>query len=77
MGKSTACKKCGGTTWVEYELRKLGLVILGGVPCMSTHFIIQPVRFLRCPNCGEILNSDKSRVAIGEASREMETIKSN
>lgn len=62
MGKPVACKKCGGTKWTQFELRKMELVILGGVPCMSTHCIIQPVKLLKCQGCGDLLTSDESRV---------------
>jgi len=76
-GEHVSCKKCGGTKWVEFELRKLGLVIPGGVPCISAHCVIQPVKFLRCHGCGERLTSDEARTMIGESSSKKESIRAN
>lgn len=70
MGKTAACKKCGGTKWVQFELRKTGLVILGHSPCLSTHCLVEPYRFLKCIGCGDVLNGDESKVVIGETSRD-------
>lgn len=62
-----ACKKCGGTKWVQVEVRKTGVVFLGGVACLSAHCLIEPVKVLLCQGCGEGLTSDESKAVIQEA----------
>jgi hypothetical protein len=69
MGKAVACKKCGGKKWVQFELRKTGLVILGNSPCLSSHCLVKPYLFLKCLGCGDVLNGDESKVVVGEAAQ--------